>query len=52
VERSYGKYVRSFRLPEEVESEKIDAQFKNGVLTVHLPKGEKAKAHGKLIAVH
>ena len=45
VERSYGKYVRSFRLPDEVEAGKVDASFKNGVLTVHLPKSpEKAKA--------
>ena len=52
MERSYGKYVRSFRLPEEVESEKIDANFDAGILTVHLPKGEAAKSHKTEIAVH
>jgi HSP20 family protein len=52
VERSYGKYVRSFRLPDEVESDKIDAAFKDGVLTVHLPKGEKSKSREKEIAIH
>ncbi len=43
VERSYGRYERSFRLPEEVEDEKVDAKFKDGVLTVHLPKSGVAK---------
>lgn len=38
VERSHGKYIRSFELPEEIEVKKIDAAFKNGVLTIHLPK--------------
>lgn len=52
VERSYGKYVRSFRLPDEVESGKIDARFEGGVLTVHLPKGKKAATKGKEIVVH
>ena len=44
VERSYGKYVRSFQLPEEVDHNKIDAIFKDGVLKISLPKsGEKKK---------
>ena len=38
VERRYGSFDRSFSLPETVESEKIDADFKDGVLTVILPK--------------
>lgn len=40
IERSFGSYMRSFRLPEDVEENKIDADFKDGVLHVHLPKGE------------
>lgn len=52
VERSYGKYVRSFRLPEEVKSDKIDAQFEGGVLTIHLPKGNKKATKAKEIAIH
>jgi len=38
VERSHGKYVRSFQLPEEVDPAKIDARYHEGVLTLHLPK--------------
>lgn len=52
VERSYGKYVRSFRIPEEVDEEQIDAQFDKGVLTVHLPKGQEAGREEKEIAIH
>jgi len=43
VERSYGSYTRSFRLPETVDAEKVDAKFKDGVLSVHLPKKEDVK---------
>ena len=52
IERSYGRYTRSFRIPEDVEPDKIDAQFKAGVLTVHLPKSEAKKHKEKEIAVH
>jgi HSP20 family protein len=38
VERAYGKFVRQFALPREVEAEKIKAEFKDGVLHLHLPK--------------
>ncbi|MGD9896664.1 MAG: Hsp20/alpha crystallin family protein [Candidatus Methylacidiphilaceae bacterium] len=43
VERAYGAFSRSFVIPEDVVAEKIDAQFKDGILQVHLPKGEHAK---------
>jgi len=43
IERSYGSFTRSVRLPKEVQSEKIMASFKNGVLRVTLPKSEEAK---------
>jgi len=42
VERRYGSFVRSFRLPETVNQNAIEASFKNGVLTVQIPKSEKA----------
>jgi HSP20 family protein len=44
VERSYGAFSRSVRLPAEVESDKIEASYKNGILGITLPKSEKVKA--------
>lgn len=43
VERSYGKFVRQFSLPAEVDAAKVKAEYKDGVLNVHLPKTEAAK---------
>jgi len=43
VERSYGKFVRQFALPTEVEGAKVQAEYKDGVLSVHLPKTAAAK---------
>ena len=42
-ERSFGRLSRSFKLGEQVNAEKIDAEYKDGVLTLNLPKAEKAK---------
>ncbi len=39
-EMTYGKFVRSFSLPVDVDAEKIKAEFKNGLLTVEVPKPE------------
>jgi HSP20 family protein len=44
MERSYGKFVRQFALPNEVEAAKVQAEFKDGMLNVHLPKTAIAKA--------
>ena len=43
-ERFYGKFARSLRLPDDVDAEKIEAGFKNGVLRIAVPKKEEAKA--------
>jgi HSP20 family protein len=43
IERSYGNFVRSFAVPNAFDTEKINASYKNGVLTVSLPKKENAK---------
>jgi HSP20 family protein len=43
VERTYGSFVRTVRLPVAVEGEKVSAAFKNGLLTVTLPKTAAAK---------
>jgi HSP20 family protein len=50
-ERRYGKFERSFRLPEGVDSDKIEASFQNGVLKVTLPKTLEAKKVEKKINV-
>lgn len=41
IERAYGKFERSFTLPENADGTKVNAEFKEGVLLVHLPKSEK-----------
>ena len=43
IERRYGRFERSFRLPRSVDAEKVDARFKGGLLTVSIPKVEAAK---------
>jgi HSP20 family protein len=43
VERAYGRFVRQFALPNAVEAAKVAAEFKDGVLNVHLPKSVAAK---------
>ena len=43
VERSYGNFVRTFELPMEVNANKINAEFKDGILTITLPKSEESK---------
>ena len=43
IERSYGNFLRSFTLPDGADGTKVNAEFKDGVLKVHLPKSEKAK---------
>jgi HSP20 family protein len=42
-ERTYGSFARSIRLPGPVDTEKVTAAFKNGVLTVTMPKAPTAK---------
>ncbi len=43
VERAYGTFVRSFTLPDDADANNVNAEFKNGVLTVHVGKSESAK---------
>ena len=51
VERSYGTFQRTVPLPEGIDLKKVDAEFKNGVLTVKLPKTAEAKTKGKKVPV-
>lgn len=51
VERSYGNFARQIALPGEVDSEKIEASFNKGVLTVVLPKSAKAVEKTKKITI-
>lgn len=51
VERSYGTFSRSFSLPNTVNAEAIHAEYKNGVLTVTMPKREESKPRQVKVAV-
>ena len=43
IERAYGSFMRSFSLPNTVSSENIRAEYRNGVLTLHMAKREESK---------
>ena len=43
IERSYGKYYRSFNLPGQIKEDKIKAEFKDGQLNVIIPKADEVK---------
>ena len=49
-ERTYGKFQRAFTLPEDVDSEEIKAEYKDGVLQIEVPKPEEKKA--RQVTVH
>ena len=51
VERVYGKYTRSFRMPESVGPASIGAEFRDGVLTVKIPKGPQTEPEEHRIKV-
>lgn len=51
MERSYGSFRRMLSLPEDVDTDKIDAQFKYGVLTLVVPKLPEEKTGRKKIAI-
>jgi len=50
-ERRYGAFQRSFTVPDGIDADKIDATFKDGVLTVSLPKTAEAQKKEKQIAI-
>lgn len=51
IERVYGSFVRSFSLPRAVDAEKVEAEYRNGVLEVKLPKRLEAKPKQIKVAV-
>jgi len=51
IERSCGEFVRSFAVPLTVDTEKVEADYKNGVLTITLPKKEAARPRQVKVAV-
>jgi HSP20 family protein len=52
VERSYGSFMRSFQLPQGVDESKIDADFNNGILSIHIPKAALPQPHRIQIGVN
>jgi HSP20 family protein len=50
-ERAYGEFVRTFTLPKSIETAKISAEMKDGVLTIHLPKSATPKIKGQKIEI-
>ncbi len=51
LERAYGRFERTFTLPVEADAERVTSEFKNGILTIHLPKSPSAQAAAHLISV-
>lgn len=51
VECSYGNFVRSFRMPDDADENKVKAEFKDGMLNVTLPKSAKAKSKSINVSV-
>lgn len=51
IERRYGTFQRVLSLPEDADRENIDAQFKNGVLTITVPRRAQSKPRGKIINI-
>jgi HSP20 family protein len=51
LERSYGSFHRVIPLPKGINLEKVEATFKNGILSIKLPKTEEAQTKGKKIPI-
>lgn len=51
-ERSYGEFTRTFELPDNIDSDNIDAKYQDGVLNITLNKKEPEKPKEKLIAIN
>ncbi len=51
MERADGSFMRSFTLPDDADGSKVSAEYKDGVLKVHVPKSEKATAKASEVKV-
>lgn len=51
IERSYGSFMRSFRLPDNVDETAVRAEFKDGMINVTLPKSAKSKARSINVSI-
>lgn len=51
TERAYGAFTRTIPLPCQVDDDRVEAKFRKGVLTVHLPKSQSAKEQQRKIAI-
>ncbi|MGC8611655.1 MAG: Hsp20/alpha crystallin family protein [Athalassotoga sp.] len=51
IERSYGKFERSFSLPSDIDEKNISAKFENGVLNISIPKSPEAKSAKRKIEI-
>jgi HSP20 family protein len=51
MERSYGSFCRTIALPTEIETDKAEATFKNGVLNIKLPKTKEAQQESKKLTI-
>lgn len=51
IERCYGSFMRSFRIPDDADESAVKAEFKDGMISVTIPKSEKAKSKPKEIEV-
>jgi HSP20 family protein len=51
IERAYGSFSRRFTLPEDADPAKVAADFKNGILAVHIAKSERAKPKSIEVAI-
>ena len=52
IERSYGSFERTFTMPEDADAAKMTAEFKDGVLRVHMPKNPAAQPKKIEVKVH
>ncbi|MFL5494570.1 MAG: Hsp20/alpha crystallin family protein [Gemmatimonadales bacterium] len=52
VERSYGRFERSFALPSTIDPDRISASFEHGILTVTIPKAERARPREIPVSAH